>query len=67
VDRNIFGISDGFTPDKVRTSEMGGRVGVCQTDDVGQGGSKKSVFGRTSLMDDPLQSKTSPYNPSSAG
>jgi len=27
--------------------------GGCQTDDVGQGGSKKSAFARTSLMDDP--------------
>jgi len=33
-------------------------VCVCQTNDVGQvggwGGSKKSVFARTSLMDDPI-------------
>jgi len=32
---------------------MGGGGGVVwQTDDVGQGGAKKSVFARTSLMDD---------------
>jgi len=55
VDRNIFCVSDVFMLDTVRTSEMGGRGMVCQTDDVGQGGSKKSVFARTSLMDDPEQ------------
>jgi len=58
-DRNIFCVSDVFRLDTVRTSEMGrGGGAVCQTDDVGQrdrgGGSKKSVFGRTSLMDDPI-------------
>jgi len=39
----------------VRRQGKGGG-GVFQTDDVGQGGggSKKSVFGWTSLMDDPL-------------
>jgi len=32
---------------------MGEGGGVCQTDDVGQGGgSKKTVFARTSLMED---------------
>jgi len=40
-----------FTRDTGRTSEDG--FFFLQTDDVRQGGSKKSVFARTSLMDDP--------------
>jgi len=33
----------------------GGGGCVCQTDDVEQGGVQKSVFARTSLMDNPLR------------
>jgi len=32
----------------------GGGGGVFKTNELGQGGSKKSVFGQTSLIDDPL-------------
>jgi len=59
ADRNIFCVSDVFTLDTVRTSEMG----VCQTVDVGQvGGSNKSVFARTSFMDDPYDHQEKHYN-----
>jgi len=54
-DRNIFCVSDVFTRYTVRTSEMEGGVAVKRTKlDTGGGVSKKSVFDRTSLMDDPL-------------
>jgi len=57
-DRNIFCVSDVFMRNTVRTFVNRAREGVFQTDDVvvGQGGgvSKKSVFARTSLTDDPL-------------
>jgi len=44
----------------LRTTQFGdvceweGKGGFYQTDIVGQGGSNKSLFARTSLMDDPL-------------
>jgi len=45
-----------FSRNLVRTSEDGGE-GVFQTDDVGRGVSKKSVFARTSLMGQFLQGR----------
>jgi len=52
-DRKIFCVSDVFTRIKILKSLEGGGL---PKGDVGQwaGGSKKSVFGQTSLIDDPL-------------
>jgi len=44
---------------------LGGR-GVCQTDDVGQGGVQK-VFARTSLMDEPLELSEKSFKAVAAG
>jgi len=43
-----------FKRDTVRTSMNGRRGSFFQTDEVGQGGSKTSLFARKSLMDDAL-------------